>query len=704
MSKGGGSAPSEQTVIQSNLPEYAEPFYRDLLARVGYESAVPYETYPAQRLEYFTPSEQEAMRRFQQLGVSGTPEELMAAGDIAAQVGQGSPYAQAMLAATAGAQGPSTYEAGQSGFTYLPGARSITAGLPSQYTAQGRLSTYSAGDFDPGYLAQQRASGFDAERLGLGYQAGAFDPGYQAGDIQQGYTARDLQAGYKAGEFDPGYVARELGQDYTARDLQSQYEGALDVGPGFEAGTIADPRTIESYMSPYQQLVVDREKEEARRQSRIMEQQLGLQAAGAGSLGGYREAIMQAERQRSLEDQLGDIQAAGSQQAFEQAQRAFEADRAARLQAGQFGLQRGQAQQQALQEAERFRQAAFGTTEQARQAQQQMAISSFEAGERARQQAAQFGMTAQQQADAARQAQEQFEQQAFQQTEAGRRAQQEMDVQAFQAGESARQQAAQMGLTAQQQEDAARQAQEQFRQSGFQQEFQQRQFQEQSEQQAFQFGEQARQRAAEMGLSAQQQEDAARQAQEQFRQRTFEQNEAMRQAQMQLGLERFGAGIGAMQSAEQLRLQQFQANEAARQAQEQAALARARTSAELAQSGYGQLLSGEQQRLAAAGMMGDFVAQRQAQEMERLRAMQTAGQIERELLQRGLDLGYTDFLRQQAYPKEQLAFYSSMLQGLPIAPGQISQSYGITPSTTQQLLGAGIAGVGLYNALGGFGG
>jgi len=623
MSKGGGSAPTETTQIVSNLPEYAEPFYRDLLARVGYESAVPYEAYPAQRLEYFTPSEQEAMRRFQQLGVSGTPEELMAAGDIAAQVGQGSPYAEAMLAATAGAQGPSTYEAGQSGFTYLPGARSITAGLPSQYTAQGRLSTYSAGDFDPGY---------------------------QAGDIQQGYTARDLQAGYKAGEFDPGYVARELGQDYTARDLQSQYEGALDVGPGFEAGTIADPRTIESYMSPYQQLVVDREKEEARRQSRIMEQQLGLQAAGAGSLGGYREAIMQAERQRSLEDQLGDIQAAGSQQAFEQAQRAFEADRAARLQAGQFGLQRGQAQQQALQEAERFRQAAFGTTEQARQAQQQMAISSFEAGERARQQAAQMGMTAQQQADAARQAQEQFEQQAFQQTEAGRRTQQELDVQAFQAGESAKQQAAQMGL------------------------------------------------------NAQQQEEAARQAQEQFRQRTFEQNEAMRQAQMQLGLERFGAGIGAMQSAEQLRLQQFQANEAARQAQEQAALARARTSAELAQSGYGQLLSGEQQRLAAAGMMGDFVAQRQAQEMERLRAMQTAGQIERELLQRGLDLGYTDFLRQQAYPKEQLAFYSSMLQGLPIAPGQISQSYGITPSTTQQLLGAGIAGVGLYNALGGFGG
>jgi len=356
MSKGGGgSAPTETTQIVSNLPEYAEPFYRDLMARVGYESAVPYDPYPAGgRLEYFTPSEQEALRRFQQLGVSGTPDELLAAGDIAAQVGQGNPYTGSMLAATAGAQVPSTYTAGQSAFGFLPGADKILGSLPRDYQAGVRQAGYYARDFNPGYSPQQLDSGFDAERLGPGYQAGPFDPGYQAGDIQQGYTARDLDVeyqagdfdpgyqagdigqgytardlqseyragvfdpgyqageigqgyqardldvGYQAGDFDPGYVARELGQDYSARDLQSQYAGDLDIGPGFEAGTIADPRTIEAYMSPYQQLVVDREKEEARRQSRIMEQQLGLQAAGAGSLGGYREAIMQAERQRNL--------------------------------------------------------------------------------------------------------------------------------------------------------------------------------------------------------------------------------------------------------------------------------------------------------------------------------------------------------------------------------------------------------------------
>jgi hypothetical protein len=154
-------------------------------------------------------------------------------------------------------------------------------------------------------------------------------------------------------------------------------------------------------------------------------------------------------------------------------------------------------------------------------------------------------------------------------------------------------------------------------------------------------------------------------------------------------LSRFQAGIGALSDAERLNLQRLQANEAARQQQ-----------AQLAQGAFGQLLSADQQRLAAAGMMGDFVSQRQAMELERLRQMQASGQIERELMQRGLDIGYTDFLRQQAFPKEQLSFYSSMLQGVPIAPGQVSQSYGITPSTTQQLLGSGIAGVGLYNALG----
>ena len=58
-----------------------------------------------------------------------------------------------------------------------------------------------------------------------------------------------------------------------------------------------------------------------------MGRDFGLQAAGQGSLGGYREGIMQAERQRNLERQLGDLYGAGMQQAFGQAQQALAQDR-----------------------------------------------------------------------------------------------------------------------------------------------------------------------------------------------------------------------------------------------------------------------------------------------------------------------------------------------------------------------------------------
>jgi hypothetical protein len=118
----------------------------------------------------------------------------------------------------------------------------------------------------------------------------------------------------------------------------------------------------------------------------------------------------------------------------------------------------------------------------------------------------------------------------------------------------------------------------------------------------------------------------------------------------------------------------------------------------LGQAAYGNLLSGDAQRLQAAGMLGDYADQRQRMEIERLRNMQAAGEAERRLRQAGMDIGYQDFLRQRAFPQEQLGFYSQMLQGTPVTPGTTQTAFGMQPSTMQQLLGAGIASAGLYNA------
>jgi hypothetical protein len=93
--------------------------------------------------------------------------------------------------------------------------------------------------------------------------------------------------------------------------------GGMDAGPaGFQAG-------IGQYMSPYMQNVVDIEKREAGRQSGIMGTQQQAQATQAGAFGGGRDAIMRAERERNLSQQMGDIQARGSQAAYDQAANQF---------------------------------------------------------------------------------------------------------------------------------------------------------------------------------------------------------------------------------------------------------------------------------------------------------------------------------------------------------------------------------------------
>jgi|14BtaG_2_1085337.scaffolds.fasta_scaffold03428_6 hypothetical protein len=83
------------------------------------------------------------------------------------------------------------------------------------------------------------------------------------------------------------------------------------------------PTEAATYMSPYQQAVVDVEKREASRYFPQQMQQIGAQAAGAGGYGGSRQAILEAETLRNQSQQLGDIQTRGSQRAFEQAQKAF---------------------------------------------------------------------------------------------------------------------------------------------------------------------------------------------------------------------------------------------------------------------------------------------------------------------------------------------------------------------------------------------
>ena len=129
--------------------------------------------------------------------------------------------------------------------------------------------------------------------------------------------------------------------------------GALGAGQQFMA-MATDPTQTQAFMSPYQQAVTDVAKREAIREAQIAQQQTNLGAARQGTYGGARQAIGQAERERGLLDRLANIQATGSQKAFEAARQAqqFGSDIGLRgagqaVQAGQALGQLGQTQQQA---------------------------------------------------------------------------------------------------------------------------------------------------------------------------------------------------------------------------------------------------------------------------------------------------------------------------------------------------------------------
>jgi hypothetical protein len=102
------------------------------------------------------------------------------------------------------------------------------------------------------------------------------------------------------------------------------------------ASALAPTRTeeVQQYMSPYIQNVVDIQTREAQRLADVDEQQLASQAVASGGYGGSREAILQAEQQRNLQQQLGDIQAKGTAAAYEDAQRRMAEQRGRELSAG----------------------------------------------------------------------------------------------------------------------------------------------------------------------------------------------------------------------------------------------------------------------------------------------------------------------------------------------------------------------------------
>ena len=148
--------------------------------------------------------------------------------------------------------------------------------------------------------------------------------GYQAytGPRIAGFDPSQLAAQKKT----EGVVAGGISADPMLRSAQTYYAPALGLTLG-QAERFG-PSQAASYMSPYQQAVVDVEKREAARGFAPQLQDIRAKSVAAGGFGGSRGALLESEAMRNQNRLLSDIQTRGSQAAFQSGQAAFEAQKA----------------------------------------------------------------------------------------------------------------------------------------------------------------------------------------------------------------------------------------------------------------------------------------------------------------------------------------------------------------------------------------
>lgn len=95
------------------------------------------------------------------------------------------------------------------------------------------------------------------------------------------------------------------------------------------------------YSNPYQQNVTNTALREAQLQGTLQKQNNMLGSIGRGTFGGARQALLQAEQERGVNQNLADIQYRGSADAFKNAQDQFNADQARIQQSQQYAASLG---------------------------------------------------------------------------------------------------------------------------------------------------------------------------------------------------------------------------------------------------------------------------------------------------------------------------------------------------------------------------
>ena len=308
------SVPTQVVQNQFGFPDAIAPFAESLIGQASaytdfqnpanqYQQYVDASGKPVQRVAQFTPLQQQSYTNAQNLGYD--PYSVAAAQGMYGAAQQAMNYGYSPQQYSNQYQAPPQYNPGQFSYNqaYAPNVNQYQMQGPQQ--ARG-ITALSAN--------QGRAPTSTAQNLIAAPTAAATTGTSTAA------TAAQLGAA-------PGQVGFNQVKAPQLKDLSMNAAGTISTD------SFAKPGSADAYMSPYMQSVVGVQQREAQRAADIATQSRNAQAVQAGGLGGSRRAIMDAEAARNLATQKGDIQATGSQAAYQQAQAQFNAEQTARLQA-----------------------------------------------------------------------------------------------------------------------------------------------------------------------------------------------------------------------------------------------------------------------------------------------------------------------------------------------------------------------------------
>lgn len=338
MGGGGGSQPTNQTVTQSNLPEYARPFFEGLMYRAEANLTTPYQTYGQERIADFTG---------QQRAVQNNILNQQTPGQFGTATGIASDVANRSIAA-------GQYTPGQFSSQQISGLDNVRADRVTAQNMQAAQSGYNPNLSSFQMQGPQMFGGQQAQQYMSPYIQQALEPQMREAvtSARRGQVAQDLgsarQGTYGGSRQLLASMERErnLGQqmgDIQARGMQSAYENAQqqferDRAAGMTAGAQNQQAALQTQQLGTQTgLQVALANLSNEQQARVNNQAQQFQAQGMNAENALRAAL--ANQQTSLASRQANQQADLDRQRMAEQSRQFGSQQglAGLAQAGQMG-------------------------------------------------------------------------------------------------------------------------------------------------------------------------------------------------------------------------------------------------------------------------------------------------------------------------------------------------------------------------------